>query len=72
MKEHSDIIEKALKQGYLSFEGDSIIYHTKNPSKQNYTNPEEKVRAEVFAIKVTQELILSFIKMPSIKKPSSP
>lgn len=49
MKEHSDIIEKALEQGYLSFEGDSIIYHTKEPSKQNYTKPEEKVRAEVFA-----------------------
>ncbi|MCR2110642.1 N-6 DNA methylase [Campylobacter upsaliensis] len=49
MKEHSDIIEKALEQGYLSFEGDSIIYNTKKPSKQNYTNPEEKVRAEVFA-----------------------
>ncbi|MCR2108788.1 N-6 DNA methylase [Campylobacter upsaliensis] len=49
MKEHSDIIEKALEQGYLSFEGDSIIYHTKKPSKQNYTKPEEKVRAEVFA-----------------------
>lgn len=49
MKEHSDIIEKALEQGYLSFEGDSIIYRTKKLSKQNYTKPEEKVRAEVFA-----------------------
>ena len=59
---HSDIIEKALKQGYLSFEGDSIIYHTKNPSKQNYTNPEEKVRAEVFAkLIIEKEYPLSHI-----------
>lgn len=58
----SDIIEKALKQGYLSFEGDSIIYHTKNPSKQNYTNPEEKVRAEVFArLIIEKEYPLSHI-----------
>ncbi|MEB2792368.1 N-6 DNA methylase [Campylobacter upsaliensis] len=59
---HSDIIEKALKQGYLSFEGDSIIYHTKNLSKQNYTNPEEKVRAEVFArLIIEKEYPLSHI-----------
>lgn len=59
---HSDIIEKALKQGYLSFEGDSIIYHTKSPSKQNYTNPEEKVRAEVFArLIIEKEYPLSHI-----------
>ena len=59
---HSDIIEKAIKQGYLSFEGDSIIYHTKNPSKQNYTNPEEKVRAEVFArLIIEKEYPLSHI-----------
>lgn len=59
---HSDIIEKALEQGYLSFEGDSIIYHTKNPSKQNYTNPEEKVRAEVFAkLIIEKEYPLSHI-----------
>lgn len=59
---HSDIIKKALKQGYLSFEGDSIIYHTKNPSKQNYTNPEEKVRAEVFArLIIEKEYPLSHI-----------
>lgn len=58
----SDIIEKALKQGYLSFEGDSIIYHTKNPSKQNCTNPEEKVRAEVFArLIIEKEYPLSHI-----------
>ncbi|EHO9376274.1 N-6 DNA methylase [Campylobacter upsaliensis] len=58
----SDIIEKALEQGYLSFEGDSIIYHTKNPSKQNYTNPEEKVRAEVFArLIIEKEYPLSHI-----------
>ncbi|EEO25422.1 restriction endonuclease subunit M [Helicobacter winghamensis] len=58
----SDIIEKALKQGYLSFEGDSIIYHTKNSSKQNYTNPEEKVRAEVFAkLIIEKEYPLSHI-----------
>ncbi|EIR8931541.1 N-6 DNA methylase [Campylobacter upsaliensis] len=56
------MIEKALKQGYLSFEGDSIIYHTKNPSKQNYTNPEEKVRAEVFArLIIEKEYPLSHI-----------
>ncbi|EOX1604702.1 N-6 DNA methylase [Campylobacter upsaliensis] len=59
---HSDMIEKALEQGYLSFEGDSIIYHTKNPSKQNYTNPEEKVRAEVFArLIIEKEYPLSHI-----------
>ncbi|MBS4407554.1 N-6 DNA methylase [Campylobacter vulpis] len=59
---HSDIIEKALEQGCLSFEGDSIIYHTKNPSKQNYTNPEEKVRAEVFArLIIEKEYPLSHI-----------
>lgn len=59
---HSDIIEKALKQGYLSFEGDSIIYHTKKLSKQNYTNPEEKVRAEVFArLIIEKEYPLSHI-----------
>lgn len=58
----SDIIEKALKQGYLSFEGDSIIYHTKKLSKQNYTNPEEKVRAEVFArLIIEKEYPLSHI-----------
>ncbi|EJF0803709.1 N-6 DNA methylase [Campylobacter upsaliensis] len=58
----SDIIKKALKQGYLSFEGDSIIYHTKNLSKQNYTNPEEKVRAEVFArLIIEKEYPLSHI-----------
>ena len=58
----SDIIEKALEQGYLSFEGDSIIYHTKNPSKQNYTNLEEKVRAEVFArLIIEKEYPLSHI-----------
>ncbi|EAJ7130159.1 restriction endonuclease subunit M [Campylobacter upsaliensis] len=58
----SDIIEKALEQGYLSFDGDSIIYHTKNPSKQNYTNPEEKVRAEVFArLIIEKEYPLSHI-----------
>ncbi|WP_297449049.1 N-6 DNA methylase [uncultured Campylobacter sp.] len=62
MKEHSDIIEKALEQGYLSFEGDSIIYNTKKPSKQNYTNPEEKVRAEVFArLIIEKEYPLSHI-----------
>lgn len=62
MKEHSDIIEKALEQGYLSFEGDSIIYHTKKPRKQNYTNPEEKVRAEVFArLIIEKEYPLSHI-----------
>lgn len=62
MKEHSDIIEKALEQGYLSFEGDSIIYHTKKLSKQNYTNPEEKVRAEVFArLIIEKEYPLSHI-----------
>ncbi|EOD6326225.1 N-6 DNA methylase [Campylobacter upsaliensis] len=59
---HSDIIEKALEQGYLSFEGENIIYHTKNPSKQNYTNPEEKVRAEVFAkLIIEKEYPLSHI-----------
>lgn len=59
---HSDIIKKALEQGYLSFEGDSIIYHTKNSSKQNYTNPEEKVRAEVFAkLIIEKEYPLSHI-----------
>ncbi|EMO7809865.1 N-6 DNA methylase [Campylobacter upsaliensis] len=58
----SDIIKKALEQGYLSFEGDSIIYHTKKPSKQNYTNPEEKVRAEVFArLIIEKEYPLSHI-----------
>ncbi|EAJ0880077.1 restriction endonuclease subunit M [Campylobacter upsaliensis] len=58
----SDIIKKALEQGYLSFDGDSIIYHTKNPSKQNYTNPEEKVRAEVFArLIIEKEYPLSHI-----------
>ncbi|WDL78897.1 N-6 DNA methylase [Helicobacter winghamensis] len=58
----SDIIEKALKQGYLSFDGDSIIYHTKKLSKQNYTNPEEKVRAEVFArLIIEKEYPLSHI-----------
>ena len=58
----SDIIEKALEQGYLSFEGDSIIYHTKKLSKQNYTNPEEKVRAEVFArLIIEKEYPLSHI-----------
>lgn len=62
MKEHSDIIEKALEQGYLSFEGDSIIYHTKKLSKQNYTKPEEKVRAEVFArLIIEKEYPLSHI-----------
>ncbi|MDL0109073.1 N-6 DNA methylase [Campylobacter felis] len=62
MKEHSDIIEKALKQGYLSFEGENIIYHTKKLSKQNYTNPEEKVRAEVFArLIIEKEYPLSHI-----------
>lgn len=62
MKEHSDIIEKALEQGYLSFEGDSIIYNTKKPRKQNYTNPEEKVRAEVFArLIIEKEYPLSHI-----------
>ncbi|EAJ7402550.1 N-6 DNA methylase [Campylobacter upsaliensis] len=62
MKTLSDIIKKALEQGYLSFEGDSIIYHTKNPSKQNYTNPEEKVRAEVFArLIIEKEYPLSHI-----------
>lgn len=62
MKEHSDIIEKALEQGYLSFEGDSIIYNTKKLSKQNYTNPEEKVRAEVFArLIIEKEYPLSHI-----------
>ncbi|ECH3567498.1 N-6 DNA methylase [Campylobacter upsaliensis] len=56
------MIEKALEQGYLSFDGDSIIYHTKNPSKQNYTNPEEKVRAEVFArLIIEKEYPLSHI-----------
>ncbi|EAI4326101.1 restriction endonuclease subunit M [Campylobacter upsaliensis] len=56
------MIEKALEQGYLSFEGDSIIYHTKKPSKQNYTNPEEKVRAEVFArLIIEKEYPLSHI-----------
>ncbi|EPD8511392.1 N-6 DNA methylase [Campylobacter upsaliensis] len=59
---HSDMIEKALEQGYLSFDGDSIIYHTKKPSKQNYTNPEEKVRAEVFArLIIEKEYPLSHI-----------
>ncbi|EAJ5119552.1 N-6 DNA methylase [Campylobacter upsaliensis] len=59
---HSDIIEKALEQGYLSFDGDSIIYHTKKLSKQNYTNPEEKVRAEVFArLIIEKEYPLSHI-----------
>ncbi len=59
---HSNIIKKALEQGYLSFERDSIIYHTKNPSKQNYTNPEEKVRAEVFAkLIIEKEYPLSHI-----------
>ncbi|ENB4015369.1 N-6 DNA methylase [Campylobacter upsaliensis] len=58
----SDIIKKALEQGYLSFEGDSIIYHTKKLSKQNYTNPEEKVRAEVFArLIIEKEYPLSHI-----------
>ncbi|EID5920756.1 N-6 DNA methylase [Campylobacter upsaliensis] len=58
----SDIIEKALEQGYLSFDGDSIIYHTKKLSKQNYTNPEEKVRAEVFArLIIEKEYPLSHI-----------
>lgn len=58
----SDIIKKALEQGYLSFDGDSIIYHTKKPSKQNYTNPEEKVRAEVFArLIIEKEYPLSHI-----------
>lgn len=62
MKEHSDIIEKALEQGYLSFEGDSIIYNTKKPSKQNYTKPEEKVRAEIFArLIIEKEYPLSHI-----------
>ncbi|EAL53546.1 type I restriction-modification system, M subunit, putative [Campylobacter upsaliensis RM3195] len=62
MKEYSDIIKKALEQGYLSFEGDSIIYHTKKPSKQNYTKPEEKVRAEVFArLIIEKEYPLSHI-----------
>lgn len=62
MKEHSDIIKKALEQGYLSFEGDSIIYHTKKLSKQNYTKPEEKVRAEVFArLIIEKEYPLSHI-----------
>ncbi|EAI7274928.1 restriction endonuclease subunit M [Campylobacter upsaliensis] len=62
MKTLSDIIKKALEQGYLSFEGDSIIYHTKKPSKQNYTNPEEKVRAEVFArLIIEKEYPLSHI-----------
>lgn len=62
MKEHSDIIEKALEQGYLSFEGDSIIYNTKKPRKQNYTKPEEKVRAEVFArLIIEKEYPLSHI-----------
>lgn len=56
------MIEKALEQGYLSFDGDSIIYHTKKPSKQNYTNPEEKVRAEVFArLIIEKEYPLSHI-----------
>lgn len=59
---HSNIIKKALEQGYLSFERDSIIYHTKNPSKQNYTNPEEKVRTEVFAkLIIEKEYPLSHI-----------
>ncbi|EOE5702543.1 N-6 DNA methylase [Campylobacter upsaliensis] len=59
---HSDMIEKALEQGYLSFDGDSIIYHTKKLSKQNYTNPEEKVRAEVFArLIIEKEYPLSHI-----------
>lgn len=62
MKEYSDIIKKALEQGYLSFEGDSIIYHTKKLSKQNYTKPEEKVRAEVFArLIIEKEYPLSHI-----------
>ncbi|EAH5200433.1 restriction endonuclease subunit M [Campylobacter upsaliensis] len=56
------MIEKALEQGYLSFDGDSIIYHTKKLSKQNYTNPEEKVRAEVFArLIIEKEYPLSHI-----------
>lgn len=59
---HSEIIEKALAKGYISFEGDSIIYHTKNPNKQNYTNPEEKVRAEVFSrLIIEKEYPLSHI-----------
>lgn len=62
MKTLSDIIKKALEQGYLSFDGDSIIYHTKKLSKQNYTNPEEKVRAEVFArLIIEKEYPLSHI-----------
>lgn len=46
---YSEIINQALEQNYISFEGDFIIYHTQKISKQNYKNPEEQVRAEVFA-----------------------
>ncbi|WP_258864929.1 N-6 DNA methylase [Helicobacter sp. MIT 14-3879] len=42
-------LKEAIGQNYISFEGDFIVYHTKKPSKQNYKNPEEQVRAEIFA-----------------------
>lgn len=46
--------QNAQKEGYISFEEEYIIYHTKKPSKQPYNSPEEKIRAKTF-IKLIEE-----------------
>ena len=48
MQENTNNLQQAQERGYISFEEDSIIYHTKDFSKKLYDNPEEKIRAEIF------------------------
>jgi len=44
-----DLVRVAHDRGYLSIDDDEITYHCGNTSEQDYTGPEEKVRAYVYS-----------------------
>ncbi len=45
----SGLIAEAEKRGYLEFHGDRVLYKCANGTDQDFTDPEEKVRAGLYA-----------------------
>src|SRR4051812_40876845 len=43
------LVEEARRRGYLSVDGDRIIYHGRRDRRYNFRDPEEKVRAFTFS-----------------------
>ncbi len=45
----ASLIERAVERGYLTFRDNRIIYHCRREHEEDYRDPEEKVRAALFA-----------------------